>query len=87
MKPEMLWQSEERQLQIKTGTHAPTDLIQEYLETHNGEIVTLTLVDGTQLRTILINAGRKALFLRTPLREKWLIIPVSKIVAIAVIDE
>jgi len=87
MKPEILWQSEERQLQLATATHAPTDLIQEFLETHNGQIVTLSLVDGTQLRTILINAGRKALFVRTPLRENWLIIPVSKIVAIATIEE
>jgi len=82
MTHETLWQSDERQLQLKMGIRAPTDLFQETIQAHNGEVVTLKLIDGLEMRCILVSTGDKVLFCRVPPVENWLVIPLIRIVAI-----
>ena len=80
-KTRLLWRSEERELEVRINFQQPHNLIEEYLQANHGKPATLILED-TRLNVILIGGSKSLLFMRRHPERDWVIVPLSKVVAI-----
>lgn len=86
MTKEILWRSPEREIEYRTGTiQPPTDLLNQFLTEHAGQPAKIFIDDTEPIDIIIVgNHAKKLLAVQhlTP-NPDWILIPTSKIVAIA----
>ena len=85
----LLWQSEERQLELKTGYQTPDNLFDQELREMNGRRSTIMLKSGEKFSAILIAndmniLALKGVFPNTNIQANLSLIPIREIAGVAI---
>ena len=84
----LLWQSEERQLEVKTGYRTPNNLFDTELYEMNGRRATIMLKSGEKFSAILISNDEnilalKGIFSNTNILGNLSLIPIREVLSVA----